>query len=77
MFAAYELRYGEDETFETTLTERLVFLSQTTIPSLSVGVAYRVQVRGGTVSMMGDILWGLFAVLRVQDGEPESTTLEP
>ena len=67
--AAYELHYGEDATFETNKRERLLFRNQFTVSGLLVGVVYRVQVRGGTVSLTGEILWGQFSILRIQDGE--------
>ncbi len=50
------------------LTERLLITTQFTITELSGGVVYRVEVRAGTVSVIGEILWGPFAIVRVLDG---------
>ncbi len=70
-FAAYELRYGDETTFGTDLDvqERLLFTTQSTVTGLSLGVVYQVELRAGTVSLVGEILWGPFVALRVLNGE--------
>lgn len=68
-FAAYELRFGDETTFGTDVQERLLFTTQSRLTGLSVGVIYLVEVRAGTVSLIGEILWGPFVALRVLNGE--------
>ena len=68
-FAAYELRYGDEAQPDINLQELLLFSNQFSISSLSVGVVYRVEVRAGTISLNGQILFGPFAAVRVLDGE--------
>ena len=69
VLAAYELRYGDETEPDTGLQERLLFANQFSVSGLSVGVVYRVEVRAGTVSLSGEILFGPFAVVRVLNGE--------
>ncbi len=69
MFGAYQLQYAPEGTFQDTFTERLLFVSRFTINRILGGVVYRLQVRAGTISLTGDILWGPFAALRVRDGK--------
>ncbi len=66
--AAYTLRHGDETQFLSDLTERLLLTTQFTITNLRGGVVYRVEVRAGTVSILGEILWGPFAIIRVLDG---------
>ena len=65
--AAYELSYT-DETISATNTRLLFAVTRFTISSLRVGVVYRVELRASTASLLGDFLYGPYAVLRVQDG---------
>lgn len=68
ILAAYTLRHGDETQFSSDFTELLLITTQFTITDLSVGVVYRVEVRAGTVSVLGEILWGPFAVVRVLNG---------
>lgn len=69
IFAAYELRYGEERDFAGTLRESLLFATQFTVSGLRGGVLYRLEVRASTRSLIGDTLWGPFAILGVRDGK--------
>lgn len=69
IFAAYELRYARDDSFDTSVEERLLFASMFTIVGVDMGVVYRAAVRASTVSLTGETLWGPFAILRVRDGK--------
>ena len=65
--AAYELSYT-DETTSATNTRLLFAVTTFTISGLRVGVVYRVELRASTASLLGDFLYGPYAVLRVRDG---------
>ena len=69
VFGAYELRYGRDDSFSTSLEETLLFTPMFTIVGLEMGVVYRMEVRASTRSLIGETLWGPFAVLLVRDGK--------
>ena len=69
VFAAYELRYAGDDSFDTNVMERLLFSSTFTITGVEMGVVFRAAVRASTVSLTGETLWGPFSVLRVVDGK--------
>ena len=64
---AYELRYA-DEATSTSNTRLLFGVTRFTISGLQMGVVYRVELRASTASLLGDFLWGPYAVLRVRDG---------
>ena len=65
--AAYQLHYTNEAS--SAITTRLLFaVTQFRIPGLQAGVVYRIEIRASTVSLFGDTLWGLYAVLRVRDG---------
>ena len=65
--AAYELRYTNEAT--STINTRLLFgVTQSIISGIQMGVVYRVELRASTASLLGDFLWGPYAVLRVRDG---------
>ena len=65
--AAYELSYT-DETTSATNTRLLFAVTRFTIAGLRVGVVYRVELRASTASLLGDFLYGPYAILRVRDG---------
>ena len=65
--AAYELRYT-DEATSISSTRFLFAVTRFTISGVQVGVVYRVELRASTASLLGDFLWGPYAVLRVRDG---------
>ncbi len=65
--AAYELSYT-DEATSVTNTRLLFAVTRFTIVGLRVGVVYRVELRASTASLLGDFLYGPYAVLRVRDG---------
>jgi hypothetical protein len=81
--AAYELSYT-DETTSVTNTRLLFAVTRFTVAGLRVGVVYRVELRASTASLLGDFLYGRYAVLRVRDGvelevptEAPPTTVPP
>ena len=71
MFAAYELRYGDEANFEDDMRTRLVFIPQFTISDIQPDITYRIIVRASTVSLTGETLWGPFAELRVLNGQQQ------
>ena len=65
--AAYELRYIDEET--SIANTRLLFaVTSFRIFGLRMGVVYRVELRASTAGLLGESLWGPYAVLRVRDG---------
>ena len=68
-FAAYQLRYGREDTFSTSLRESLLFFSTFTIVGIEMGVVYRMEVRASSRSLIGGTLWGPYSVIRVRDGK--------
>lgn len=64
--ATYELRYSNEASSVTNV--RIIFFAQFTITGLQVGAVYRVEVRASTIGLLGNPLWGPYAVLRVRDG---------
>ena len=65
--AVYELRYTNEDTLER--QSRLLFsVTEFRIVGLLSGVTYRIELRASTRGLLGDSLWGPYAVLRVRDG---------
>lgn len=81
--AAYELHYTDEGT-STTNTRLLFGVTRFSISGIQMGVVYRVELRASTASLLGDFLWGPYAILRVRDGvalevptEAPPTTVPP
>jgi hypothetical protein len=65
----YQIRYGREDSFGSTFSERLLFVPQFSVRDLEVGVVYRFEVRASTIGLSGETLWGPFAILRIRDGK--------